>query len=120
MTTLSKDDIPQLKRTLVMCAYKWRELGVALGFDPAELDYFEKSYATHPKSCLWEVLIRWIRDPEKPNRHSATVENLVTALRSVGLETISDNIRSIFQKRQIPGKNLSIMLCNILFSTYGE
>lgn len=94
---LTSDHIPDLVELLVSHSFEWRSIGVALRFQPQELDNIEASpslLSNAPKSYLIRVLEDWLQGKCKHTR-PPTKSSLERALSShtVGLGIVADKVR---------------------------
>ena len=80
-------------------AAKWREIGIYLGFGTNELDIIQCKpalYTGAPTSWLQEIISQWLQWAPGDSRGStsfATLENLKTALRHVGLGATAHDLK---------------------------
>ena len=94
---LSERDIVELLKLLQTYSYKWREIGLTLGFLPQELNtIFSMSnlFVGAPVSYLQEILCQWIQWPTANHPNRPTLETLCAVLRSslVGLGSLADKV----------------------------
>ena len=94
ITRLGESDVPKIMTILSKYAYKWEDIGIALGFTVPELRGISSQQTlitNSPNSFLQELLNGWANWPNEAHSSLATVEALETALRSqlVGLGVVS-------------------------------
>ena len=94
---LSERDIVKLLNLLQTYSYKWRDIGLTLGFLLSELNTISsmtKLFAGAPVSYLQEILFQWIQWPTADHPIRPTLETLCAALRSslVGLGSLADKV----------------------------
>ena len=102
-TRLGESDVPKLMTILSKYAYKWEDIGIALGFTVPELRGISSQQAlilNSPNSFLLEMLNGWVNWPNETHSSLATVEALETALQSqlVGLGVVSEQLRNNLQQ----------------------
>ena len=103
ITRLGERDVPKLMTILSKYAYKWEDIGIALGFTVPELRGISCQQAlipNSPNSFLLEMLNGWVNWPNEAHSSLATVEALETALQSqlVGLGVVSEQLRNDLQQ----------------------
>ena len=103
ITRLGEKDVPKLMTILSKYAYKWEDIGIALGFTVPELRGISCQQAlilNSPNSFLLEMLNGWVNWPNEAHSSLATVEALETALQSqlVGLGVVSEQLRNDLQQ----------------------
>ena len=79
-----EEDLQLLLQLVRRAAFKWKELGLALGFLKSELDEIEATIAHAaggPEAYLRELLSRWL-DWAPPNHRLPSSRTLAEALRS--------------------------------------
>ena len=87
-----------LLRFVGKAAAKWRQIGVALGFQPDVLNVIEEENRGKPFNCFTDLLSRWLK--WAPPKHKLpTLETLADALRegTVGEERVAYNLEQDFQ-----------------------
>ena len=102
-TRLGERDVPKLMTILSKYAYKWEDIGIALGFTVPELRGISSQHAlilNSPNSFLMEMLNGWVNWPNEAHSSFATVEALETALQSqlVELGVVSEQLRNKLQQ----------------------
>ena len=76
-------------------AYKWREIGSALGFEHGELENISHSSPrATTQQLLTELLSQWSQWPTADKPNAPTLERLCDALRSgmVGLGAVANDL----------------------------
>ena len=91
--------MPQVLTLLCKHAYKWNEIGIALGFSTPELRSIGSKlvlFPNAPTSFFEDLLNEWVHWPNEEHKVLPTVEALETALQShlVGLGAVSETLRS--------------------------
>ena len=112
ITRLGERDVPKLMTILTKHAYKWQDIGIALGFIVPELRGISSQQAliaNSPNSFLLEMLNGWVNWPSEAHSRLATVEALETALQSqlVGLGVVSEQLRNELQQLTASDKHSS-------------
>ena len=80
------------------CASQWRRIGLALCFQPRELDVIQSNpllYARAPVSWLNEMLSQWLKwrpGDERGSGYIPTKKDLQRALLHIGLSACSDKL----------------------------
>ena len=80
---------------LCKCAYKWRDIGTALGFQYGELENIRQSFpVAETQQLLIKVLSDWCEWPTEDHPDAPTVERLCDALRGnlVGLGAVANDL----------------------------
>ena len=111
-TRLGESDVPKVMTILSKYAYKWEDIGIALGFTVPELRGISSQQAliaNSPNSFLLEMLNGWANWPNEAHSSLATVEALETALQSqlVGLGVVSEQLRNDLQQLTASDKHSS-------------
>ena len=112
ITRLGESDVPKLMTILSKYAYKWEDIGIALGFTVPELRGISSQQtliANSPNSFLREMLNGWANWPNEAHSSLATVEALETALQNplVGLGVVSEQLRNELQQLTTSNKHSS-------------
>ena len=95
---LAESDLPRLLSKLGSHAYKWRDIGIHLGFQEGELKNIDaKPLLLHdsPKSWLREMLSEWLQWAPGDDRKSstfATLETLINALNKSELGALASTL----------------------------
>ena len=94
---LSTEDHQWLSEAVSEAAANWRDLGRKLGFTRDELESVVMHLGLHRvKDYMDELLSRWLRWAP-PNHSLPCVEDLATALRSVGEERTAYNLEVMME-----------------------
>jgi len=56
-----EDDIYDVISAVIKLAGKWKDLGIALGVHPSDLDAIQSDYPHSSSDCLRETLLKWLR-----------------------------------------------------------
>ena len=112
ITRLGEGDVPKLMTILSKYAYKWQEIGIALGFTVHELKSISSQQVlipNSPNSFLLEMLNGWVNWPNEAHSSLATVEALETALQNqlVELGVVSEQLRNKLQQLTASDKHSS-------------
>ena len=78
-------------------AYKWREIGTALGFQHGELENIRQSFPRATmQQLLRELIYQWSQWPTVTHSEVPTMEKLYDAMRSgsVGLGAVANELYS--------------------------
>ena len=98
-TQLRGNDVPSIMITLTEFTYKWKDIGVALGFTIPEVESISSQsalFVNSPKSFLLEILTSW---PSEAHHSHATIEALQDALQNVvGLSVVSEQLKTELQQ----------------------
>lgn len=89
------DDIRYLMEHLYKYAYKWKEIGISLGFHHGELENISHTFPrSDPQRLLTEMLNQWAQWPTASHRNNPTLEALCDTLRSgpVGLGAAASDL----------------------------
>lgn len=101
-------DVGFLVGLLCTHAYKWNDIGLALGFLSGEIGNISCIYPPSPQKHLTELLSQWAQWPTPAHPQDPTVEAMCAALRSnlVGLGATAnelDSMKSSFPSQQGTG-----------------
>ena len=89
---LSESDLPMLLSKLNDQATKWRDIGMHLRFRHGQLDNIQARpflQSSAPESFLGAMLTEWLQRSPDDSRGASTIDNLVFALRQIGLGAIN-------------------------------
>ena len=107
---LTKKDIVNLLHLLQYYSFKWKEIGLSLGFITPELNVISSMPLLRmdaPTSYLQELLSQWVQWPTASHPTRPTLESFCAALQSplVHLSSLSDRVNK--EMRQ----GMSVALC---------
>ena len=102
---LNVSDVALLMTILCEYAFKWYDIGIALGFSIPELRTVSSKpslFAIAPTGYLADVLNQWVNWPNVKHPMIPTMDALEMALKSklVGLGSVSENIRAKLPTQQ--------------------
>ena len=96
-TVVAEEDVRFLLEKLTDYAYKWKDIGRALGFSHGEVENFDQSLPKgSPSEFLVKILSKWSQWPTERHEEKPTLERLCKALRtrSVGLGAAANDLYS--------------------------
>ena len=98
-TTVKSTDVTFLVARLHNYAFRWREIGTALGFQHGELENIRHSLpGANTQRLLTELLSQWSQWPTVDYPQPPTIERLCDALRS-SLVGLGAEANSLYAKR---------------------
>lgn len=81
---------------------RWREIGILLGFQDAELTVIERQKNFSGKECLLCITDKWIRSstPQSNDRYSPTWDGLATLLHDIQESQTAQKLTKILRLMQ--------------------
>ena len=92
---LTESHLPKLLDKLNVCACKWRDIGMHLGFQSGELDNIQARpflQQTAPESWLGAMLTEWLQRAPDNTQGSSSVKLLIHALNKSGIRTLEFDV----------------------------
>lgn len=115
-TIINESHLGIILELLAPFAYKWKKIGIALGFTLSELQVIDTAkpplYFGTPNSWLREMLSMWVQwTPETLHGKYSTLEDLVKALKSeiVELAGVAEKV-----EEAITGICIYICICILI------
>ena len=96
-TVVAEEDVSFLLEKLSDYAYKWKDIGRALGFSHGEVKNINQGLPKgDPSECFVEILNKWSQWPTTRHEEKPTLERLCEALRTtaVGLGAAANDLYS--------------------------
>ena len=76
-------------------AAEWEELAIALGFEPAVINYIRRDHVHDAKGACYRVLTKWLAEEEENLRGPATWATLIESLKDAGFASLAEDLMRI-------------------------
>ena len=84
-------------RVIDTVAAEWEELAIALGFEPAVINYIRRDHVHDAKGACCKVLTKWLAEEEENLRSPVTWTTLIECLKDAGFATLAEDLTKIKQ-----------------------
>ena len=93
-----EDDILDVISAVKKLAGKWKDLGIALGVPPSDLDAIQSDYPHSSSDCLREMLLKWLRHVCIPHLYNHLAQSFLVTMSSLIAKKVLNTTHSTSAK----------------------